>query len=307
MGNTGILGIFLGSEALAQVKSLASQPTEQNSRAKVDTTVGLEFDAYVPNWPAFASPFEVEAGAQTDDSCELGTGAASCLPEQPTPGQAAPLMTGTWGPLETKPFPEGLRVRLIKQVACICAGEEGVVLSCDWAHVLVNFDIWISGTRTFSLSDFEAWTPQTFDAATSTSGTVTLCTLATQVGGKQLVACGSTQASFSSNTVETQTDVFSHWEILEYGDAIRARHGMLVCGCPSLPPEYNARHDLLDIPAGEVGIVKKVYGEKAMIKADFPNRGVGFLSCQDIVGFDLLLNMHPESDRMQRRLSAPLP
>ena len=49
-----------------------------------------------------------------------------------------------------------------------------------------------------------------------------------------------------------------------------------------------------------MGVVKKLYPEKAMIKVEFSEWGVGFISYEDSECFDFFLNVHPESDRMMR-------
>ena len=87
--------------------------------------------------------------------------------------------------------------------------------------------------------------------------------------------------------------------VLDYGDAIKAVVAVSACGCPARAAQED-KHRLVVIPVGEVGIVKMVYVEKAMVKADFPAVGVMFLTFMDIEHFDCYLNVHLNSDRMKR-------
>ena len=118
--------------------------------------------------------------------------------------------------------------------------------------------------------------------------------------GTQSYKSTATQSFLSTHTVGVQTDADDRADVLEYGDAMRARRDVAICGCPIVPLPYSSRHKLMTVPVGEVGIVMKVYPDKAMIKVDFPEKGVGFVSYMDTESFDLLLNVHAESDRMMR-------
>ena len=87
--------------------------------------------------------------------------------------------------------------------------------------------------------------------------------------------------------VTTMAQTSQKARVLDYGDAIKAVVAVSACGCPARPAE-EARHQLVVIPVGEVGIVKMAYFEKAMVKVDLPDIGTTFLTFMDIEHFCLL-------------------
>ena len=80
--------------------------------------------------------------------------------------------------------------------------------------------------------------------------------VAIQAAGLQNYNSAESQTVCNLGTVGTQTVADSRCNVLEHVDAIRSQREMLVCGCPTTIPPQKCRHDLMIIPAGEVGIVK---------------------------------------------------
>ena len=100
--------------------------------------------------------------------------------------------------------------------------------------------------------------------------------------------CGSDHSSLANKTDSSSTDAAAQtgtdYGGLGYGDAAVVTREVAVCGCRhSLLDNTSftvlrAQHDLLQLCVGEVGLVKEVYAEKAMIKVMFPEVGTAFIS-----------------------------
>ena len=88
------------------------------------------------------------------------------------------------------------------------------------------------------------------------------------------------QISTMHSATQTSIDVSK----LAYGDAAKVTQAVPVCGCQhsSLRDTYfvvpRARHDLLQLHVGDVGLVKDVCPDNVMIKIMFPDLGTAFIT-----------------------------
>ena len=221
---------------------------------------------------------------------------------------------GVWRPIQHSDLQEGLHVRIGQTYRPTAwRGEEGVLREC-WHSRTVD-RTWRQGWR---LESDDPTFPQgvewhEFDVkvtacgrllasqGTNTPDTVQIplpkdCERGKHTSTKQATAATPTRGPSECSGVAIQTGgccetatatAQTHQKyrasVLEYGDVVIASQNVRVHGCVhASSSKYDARHELLTIPAGEGGVVKNNYFERMMLKIDLPEVGVGFASYEDM-------------------------